>query len=282
MPGNTIVEEIQSGIDWLSLTLPRDATHTSSWKRSCLNALERISKQGYPLEGRKLLGYEGISAGNCFFGEREDGFLCQMTGSHANDQFDAVYRSDCRVPRIDLQFTAKFYENQLKIAQKGYKDATLANDSLPTARRRKLYIIIGSDGGDTLYVGAPSSEQRGRLYNKAVQSEQPEYTRSWRYEVVFRNELARNCAKSLPIDGIERAEYVLDLVCAWWHIRGVHTDIYHSGKTPVMPLQRALPTSVETKLAWLQSQVAPTIRYLCDLGFRAMLLETLFPPENEV
>lgn len=282
MPGHYIVEELQSGIDWLTLTLPRSARHVSAWKRSCLNAIERISAVGYPVELRKLLGYEGVSSGNCFFGEREDGFICQLTGNHANDHFDAVWRDDCNVPRIDLQFTAKFEQMPSNIAKKGYHDATLANSELSSGRRRKLYIIIGSDGGDTLYIGAPSSNQRGRLYNKAVQSELPEHTRSWRYEVVFRNELARNCAGAIPSDAKLRAEYVVAIVSAWYEVRGINTSLFYSGTTPALPLQRALPTDIERKLQWIRTQVAPTIRYLNEIGFRDILLAELFPPADGI
>lgn len=274
-----MIEGIQSGIDWLSLTAPREMPGLSNWKGACTRAIGEIAKQGYVLETRKMQGYEGISAGNCFFGEREDGFFCQLTGFHANDWFEQCYHPKCNVPRIDLQFTAKFDVMPANIAKKGYHDATLANSGLPVTRRRKMYIIVGSDGGDTLYIGSPSSEQRGRLYNKAVQSELPEYARSWRYEVVLRNELARNCAQQLPRASVERADYVLTLVCAWYEVRGVDCGLYHTGEKPPLPLQRALPTDVERKLDWLNSQVKPTIRYLCSLGFRDTLLRELFPDE---
>jgi len=47
-----------------------------------------------------------------------------------------------------------------------------------------------------------------------------------------------------------------------------------------MPLIRTLPTDVEAKLRWLEYQVAPTVKYLCELGFRDTLLSTLFPIEE--
>lgn len=276
--GPTMVESIQAGIDWLSLTMPRDTLGITPWKRRCIGTIERIAKQGYVLASRKLQGYEGISAGNCFFGEREDGFFLQLTGSHANDHYDVVYDSRCNVPRVDVQFSAKFDVMPLGIAKKGYSDATSANNLLPAARRRKLYIIVGSDGGDTLYLGSPSSLQRGRLYNKAVQSAQVEFERTWRYEVVFRNELAYNLCQALPLEAHKRAEYVLAATCAWYESRGLDTSLYFEGERPTLPLQRILPTDIETKLQWLKTQVRPTIRYLCGLGFRGILLEELFPP----
>lgn len=274
-----MIESIQSGIDWLSVTVPLDAPNAHRWKNRCTLVIGRIAKQGYTLDTRKMQGYEGISAGNCFIGERPDGMLCQLTGSHANDYFSEVFNPYGRCPRLDIQFTVKFDEMPSNIAKKGYRDAIRANDHLPKSRRRKTHIIIGSDGGDTLYIGSPSSEQRGRLYNKAVQSELPEYTRSWRYEVVFRNDLAYNCAKSLAQDGGERSEHILAMVCAWYETRGLACGIYYRGAPIALPLQRALPTDVETKLNWLATQVAPTIRYLCTLGFRDTLLAELFPED---
>ena len=49
----------------------------------------------------------------------------------------------------------------------------------------------------------------------------------------------------------------------------------------MLPLQRTLPTDVERKLHWLSTQVRPTVEYLCKLGFRDTLLETLLPLERE-
>jgi len=276
------IEGIQSGIDWLSNTAPLGEPNGTQWKHNSIRALEQIAKGGNVVQWRKLQGYEGVSAGNCFFGERDDGALLQLTGEYANAHFSACFNRNGRVPRIDLQFTAKFATMPASIAKKGYSDAKRSNDDLPDGRKRKLYIIVGSDGGDTLYIGAPSSDQRGRLYNKAVQSELPTYTRSWRYEVVFRNELAYNIAARLPSDGNERAEYVLAVVCAWYEARGVDCGIYYTGTRPPLPLQRALPTDVERKLRWIKEQVAPTVRYLNELGFRDTLLAELFPqPEPD-
>lgn len=274
------VERITAGIDWLSCSMPNTAPEYHEWRASCHKALEGIAKGGYKLEYRRLLGYEGLSAGNCFIGENEVGSFCQITGERANDWFDAVYHRDCKVSRIDAQITVKLTTMNPNVAKEAYRNATLENKTLPASRRRKLWIIVGSDGGDTFYLGSPTSEQRARVYNKEVQSEDIQFTRCWRYEVVFRNELSKQYATSYRQEGISRPKFILQSVSKWFRVRGV--DIYGlpGFNGVILPIERTRPTDIEAKLRWVDTQVRPTIAYLIAEGYRDTLMALLFPEEQ--
>ena len=270
-----MIEWIEVGIDYLSMTLDRSAYHIGAWTNRCYRVIEAIGKEGHEVRERSMNGYHGISAGNCFIGDRQDGYFVNLTGEYANRFLDEVYRPDAHYSRVDLQLTVKFNPVTGDIAQKGYASATHHNLTLPKPRQRKLYIIIGSDNGDTLYIGAPSSEQRGRLYNKAIQSGLDRYVGCWRYEVVFRNDLATECLNQCIGSFMPRNEYILAAVCKWYAERGVNTAHLQASSDVALPRQRAVKTDVERKLEWLTEQVKPTIRYLCDLGFRDTLLSLL-------
>lgn len=270
-----MIEVITAGIDWLSLSMPNTALAYQSWRYACIRALETIALGGYKIEPRRLLGYEGHSAGNCFIGENEHGSFAQFTGEKANDVFSQVYSPNCKVSRLDVQLTAKYDEMPSGIAKEAYASAIRANEDLPTGRRRKCYIIVGSDGGDTAYIGSPSSEQRGRIYNKEIQSELVAYTRCWRYEVVFRNELSTSAAGQCPYPLVERAEWCVSVACKWFGSRGISISGIQPGLDVVLPLERTRPTDVERKLEWLKTQVAPTVRYLRSLGFGSIVDEYL-------
>lgn len=275
-----VVERLYAGIDWLTLTVGNDAEGIAEWRNRGIRALESLQRDGYVLKPRGLLGYYGVSAGNCFVGEREVDSMMQFTGPHADRFFDSVYRSDAHVSRIDIQVTVKTVERHANVAKEGYQAATKDNDSLPATRRRKLSIIMGSDGGDTLYVGSPSSDQRGRVYNKEVQSEQPEHTRCWRYEVIYRNSRATPIAGAIYGRGSDHTDICVKYAAAWFGLRGVDVNWFFSGVLQPQPLIRTLPTDVEAKLRWLETQVRPTIAYLNELGFRDTLLQMLFPNEG--
>lgn len=266
-PSAPDVELIRGGIDWFTGTYAGDGLAQRLWVERGLWVLDRIAEQGYDINTRTMQGYYGASAGNCFVGTRDDGSMIQLTGNHANDWFEYVYNSNIRVPRIDVQMTVKYTTMPNDIARRGYGSATDSNASLPVSRRRKLVLITGSDGGDTLYLGAPSSDQRGRIYNKEVQSEDSAYTRCWRYEVVYRNDLGTQLAASCPIEQGARAKWASDVAQQWFGARGVVSGGYSGVNAVILPIARTLPTDVERSLRWLEEQVAPTIKRLTEAGY---------------
>lgn len=270
-----MIEKITAGVDWLSLSMPNTASTYHEWRYKCTLALGSIAKDGYVVEPRKLLGYDGVSVGNCFLGENEGGSFAQFSGEKANDVFSEVYDANCKVSRLDVQLTVKYDEMPPNVAKGAYRDAIRANEGLPMGRRRKIYIIVGSDGGDTAYIGSPSSEQRGRIYNKEAQSELVAYTRCWRYEIVLRNQLSTDAARYCPNSPTERTDWAISLACEWFRRRGIVISGVQSGMTVALPLERTRPTDVERKLEWLRTQVAPTVRYLRSLGFESIIREAL-------
>ena len=275
------VEALYAGVDWLSATLPSSAPNYAEWRNRAIKQLERIAKLGYVIKPRGLLGYYGLSAGNCFVGEREGDTLIQFTGYHADEAFDKVYRTDMHTARIDIQVTVKTVERHLDVAKTAYAAATIDNDSLPAARRRKLVLVVGSDGGDTFYLGSPSSDQRGRIYNKEVQSELPEHTRCWRYETVYRNGAATSISAAIYAHPHNRARLCQTIAASWFGKRGVDVNWFFSGVLEPMPLKKTLPTDIEAKLRWLEVQVAPTVRYLCELGYRDTITLLLLPDAEQ-
>lgn len=268
-------EWIEAGLDYLSCSLALSAPGTDFWAFNCGKILEEIGMDGHKMEERQMNGYRGVSAGNCFIGARDDGYFLNLTGGYADLFFDRIHRPDLHYSRVDVQITVKMTEMSDNVAKGAYRDATAHNNSLSQARRRKLYIIVGSDGGDTLYIGSPHSEQRGRIYNKAVQSGLDRYLGTWRWEVVFRNDLASSFVRTLNDVAMPRDEYCLAAVCKWYADRGVSTTDLRAGSNVVLPRQRSARTDVERKLKWLEEQVKPTIGYLCELGFRDTLLVLL-------
>lgn len=270
-----------AGIDWLTMTVREESDGYHEWRNTAVKCIERVADEGYQLGDRALLGYVGVSAGNCFLGDREGVTLCQITGEKADWAYPLLYNEAAHYSRIDVQITTQYDVMDANIGKKAYRDSLRANEALPAGRKRKVWIIIGSDGGDTCYIGSASSEQRARIYNKEVQSEDIAYSRCWRYEVVFRNDLATGFTRGQRLSHLSQESYCLATVDAWLSKRGVGMGLIGGMGDVVLPLARTLPTDVERKLKWLTSQVRPTIRYLCSIGFREILTEALFGEEGD-
>lgn len=270
-----MIEERRSGVDWISCTLGVNELDYHVWRGDATHALEVVAKEGHQVVPRRMLGFEGLSAGNCFVGQNETHTYAQFSGSYADMAFEYVMHPKVHVSRIDLQSTVKLVIMDKNIAKGAYREATLANKSLPESRRRKLWIIVGSDGGDTFYLGSASSEQRGRLYNKEVQSEDILYSRCWRYEVVFKNDLGSAIAREIPEAPDNRAAFCNAAVKAWYQRRGVLCALLGGSTDLILPIIRTKPTDIERKMHWIAKQVYPTVAYLCEQGYRDTLLVLL-------
>jgi hypothetical protein len=269
------IVETRSGIDWISATVMREDRGSDGWYAIAQSCVMAVHREGNLLENRSLLGFRGIKAGGCFAGENERRYYCQLSGEYADRFFEQLDRHHPHYSRLDLQVTVKYQHEQLEIAKEVYHDFISANTVLSEGRRRKGHLIVGSDGGDTVYLGAPSSRQRCRIYNKAKQSEREAYERCWRYEVVFRDELAREWAAIRRDKDSSVAWSCIETVGVWLEERGIAVPFRFSGDVEVLPKLRTLPTDVERKLEWLRTQVRPTIAYLQELGFERIILENL-------
>lgn len=270
-----MIERVTSGIDWVTATLPESAFMDNEWVHNCLICIDKVVDEGYQLEYSGLNGYKGVKAGGCFVGSREDGHMAQFSGRFADLYFDTVMRPDAHISRLDIQTTVKFKTMPKRVAKEAYRDAIAENQTISVTRRRKIYIIVGSDGGDTCYVCSASSSQRGRIYNKEVQSEDIMYVRSWRYEVVLRNEEATRLARSLSDKPTGRTQFCADWCAIWFEKRGIKAPWTFDAEIVVIPPVKTRPSQIEAKLNWLSHQVRPTIGYLLTIIDKGAILDLL-------
>lgn len=268
-------QTISAGADWLSLTLPREAENAFLWHVGNCGIVRTIASGGFVLENRSIYGYTGLGAGASFAGIGTDRYMAILGGERASLYFDACFRSDANVPRLDIQCTVKYDKTPFDIAKRSYYDASAFNNQLPEHRRRKLFIIMGSDGGDTFYLGSPTSEARGRVYNKEREAKDINFTGCWRYEVSFKNDAAKRLAAVIAAQNGGRAHYIASYVRNWYAQRGVTVAYECSGDNEVLPPTKRAKTDVKRRLEWLRTQVAPTVRWLCEEGHREEVLDVL-------
>lgn len=260
------IEHLYAGADWLSCTLPLGAAGYWSWCDTGRRLIERIAGEGYELQARSMNGYRGLGAGGSFFGHRDDGAYLQLSGHYAGDHLDAVYRDDLHTSRLDVQVTVRYVTMPSDLGVSVYRAAVDANENIPSSRRRRVWYMSGSDGGYTVYIGAPTSEQRGKVYNKEVQSEQPEYSRCWRYEVTYKNAYATQWLAIIFEANGGRARLCAQAVSNWFLGRGV-ACYWWSNDAPIpQPLIKEAPSDADGRLRWLRMQVRPALHWLIANG----------------
>lgn len=269
------IDNVWSGVDWISASLHRDEIDSQVWLYDALHALELIAERGNKYNRRALLGFDGWECGGCFVGSNEVRHYAQFAGKYANDAYRYLEHPKVHISRIDIQITVQYSAELLKEGKRCYASANVHNKELPDGRRRKISIIIGSDGGDTVYLGAPSSETRCRIYNKQRQSSSTDFERCWRYEVVYKNDYAMPVFRALLNPDIEAPSIIVQAVSAYLAKRGVRVrGLGNYGGEPIEP-PKTPPTDVERKLKWVKEQVVPTIRTLAELGYAEELMEVI-------
>jgi DNA relaxase NicK len=269
------IRELRAGVDWFSGSYTStELDYVQLW-HSSLEVLRTLETRGMVRQERNLNGYRGISVGGSFVGQRDDGMYLQLSGGAADEWYDWARAWIDSPSRLDIQVTVWFTEPQLMIAQEHRDDARDYNASLPKARRRKIWFIDGGEGSDTLYIGGVHSPSRARIYNKHRQSELAQYKHAWRYEGMFRDELACKYAKLIDNDVMSREHTITKIVAQYCAERGINVCFGDDRGYVALPKIEASHTDVERRLLWLSRQVKPTIDWLRESGYTDRVLLAL-------
>jgi len=275
------IEAVNATIDWLTMTFTSDNELSMITRLNAHNLLVDIANEGYVLKQGGLMGYRGSTCDGSFVGTLDDRTLCVFTGARAHRAFLELYHPSFNVSRIDPQVTIKYVDMPSNLHIKEYKRANAANDLLPESRRRKIDIIIGNDGGGTLYIGAPSSKQRGLIYNKEVQSKDKAYNGCWRYEARLRDDI---CDKWLPVlynSGNPTPDVILAVVAQFFTERGVSNAVFRTAERVSSEPIATIRSDVTKKLQWLQNQVVASVNWLCDEGYEYDVRELFWRITND-
>lgn len=269
------IVSINVGIDWLTMTLPKEATLAQKWLNDALVLVDGVVSDGNELQYRDRLGYSGVATNHCFVGESADRIMVTFQSHYAHSAANVLYRGDCNVSRLDVRVDCQYDRMPANIGKKAYRDAIAHNNTLNGTRKRKIHIIVGSDNGDTVYTGSAASEQRGCLYNKSVESGDSLYEHTWRYEVRLKDRQAYAIYTQYAKGNAYGVNFLSDFVAIWYESRGIDAPWPYDATNLPMPPKAELPSDAERKLKWLQRQVRPTIEYLlsvtdCDTILKAL------------
>lgn len=266
---------VDAGIDYLSMTMQNDNPNVNAWRRAAFAYLEEIAVHKDEINHTRRLGYEGLSFGGSFVGERERDAFCSFSGERAKRAFSLLYRHDVHVSRIDVQVSFRYAVPTTNVAQRARDEVKRDNTRLSSARQRNATLMEDLRGGGTCYIGTRTSEQFARIYNKEAESGDSDFKGVWRYEVQLKNRFAEKVAEQFTKSDYPPAMHATVFVKQWLRHRGVTTPWKAEAELLPLPRDNNAPTQSEARLRWLRDQVRPAIRQLLKYGLRDDIIAAL-------
>jgi DNA relaxase NicK len=141
-------------------------------------------------------------------------------------------------------------------------------------------LIVNGEGGSTAYVGARSSEQYGRVYDKGIEQKVSPAGTWWRWEVELKGTAAWNGANLLNKSD-DYSVLICAMVAGWFRSRTSHSYTYSEVSGTLVGASE--PTSIEKKLQWLARGVRPTVEDLvARVGEERVRFALGLPPQSAV
>lgn len=256
----------EGGIDWLTMTQSHEyGINAAHWANDIMS--EASANNNLIRRAGNLQGYIGTHMGKLFVGEHQtQGWIAQATSSDAHQLIDHFNPHRCNCSRIDVQYTV-WYERPVsrlfwRKLPKLVQVSSLANGGRPVSYRE----IVGSDGGRTFYIGSNSSDVQCKIYNKyAEQKRSSEYKYAYRYELRLRGKYAQATATKLhkTADNVRHLESVRSVRNRLARYGIAIPQVKADDKAVDKPLVKP-KSDIATKLAWLETQVRPTVATLLE------------------
>jgi DNA relaxase NicK len=253
---------METGVDWITVT-SRNEEHRQHLRRRMETFVEEEKAHGNQVQPWHWKGYDGWHVGAVTVGERADSLFCQLSGSTAGLGWLSLLERPVNVTRLDLQVTVQDVPGTVDLAAEGWQQLEDAAGDI--GRRRSYSWINTRPAGSTLYVGAPSSDARLRLYDKAAEAPGVYPVGAWRYEYQARAGLAGSVASGLADrsgDTISGRSTVHERFRA----SGVQPRFCPGGSGVLGHVQRSR-SDAQRKLRWLDLQVRPTLNWLRSNGY---------------
>ena len=256
-----ITKSVYSGIDYLRLTA-LDHSPVSAWEAIVLPEFLAEERAGRKPHWRWLLGYYGRVGEHCFVGKSDTGAMIQLSGALAWSRWHDASLHSKRCTRIDLQVTFPCEAPADDILH----DAFMSGSHRKFGRGKppEIQIVDTNYGAKMLTIGSRQSELYGRMYDKYKESKMPEYKDCIRWEVEVKGKEALDL-HGWMLDNKNEPTAVRSLVHHFWEARGMTPPwgMFDGMDVPV-PVKRS--KTDETKLAWIATQVRPSMKDLIDKG----------------
>lgn len=260
-----------AGVDWVTMTSREDAVGMEWFRMYQRYRAEKLVQADNEFQFNNGF-YAGAGIASMRWGYSDHlGFIILISGEDAERFWQHLEPGRHRVTRLDLCVDFRPDPSRL-----------MANELFTgVSKRRKaefpmLSLFLGPRGGDTLYVGSRHSQQYGRLYDKGVESGKEAPGVKWRAEVEYKKPLAGEMAGELILESsVTRQQAVIDTVLHWFSDRDIEVIPENEGRLAINISMEQRITTADRKLAWLHSQVHPTVKKLISLGLGREVMKAL-------
>lgn len=259
-----------ASVDWLTMTV-KDRAKRELVASMVPDHVARLEEAGYERIDYFSHGYSGVRIGGLTYGQRQDDDIVRLSGNEAGVYWRTWGKHANNISRLDLQVTHRLKDGPRLLARRVY-DA-LEGGEIVLKKARGQSIIENSLGGSTLYVGSRTSEVYLRLYDKGVEAATETPGWLWRWEVELKDAYAMALHSELT-NHTSSPTILAGHVWRVWNERGIPPPWIPTADTVAPYVTRAL-TDEARKLAWLRSQVAPTVAWLTRRGKAIEVLEAL-------
>jgi hypothetical protein len=261
-------EIVELGIDYVTMSLlPHQVVHAGNVAQKLMTQRQRL---GDLRKQTNALGYKGEACGPVFFGTREDDRgLFRVSGPTAEEAFEKYVGRFTHLTRIDLQITFRpaGRGNNPHVAKTVLRESNRRRSAKGSQNYSHVRLIDGNGRGDTATIGSRSVGKFARIYDKFAESKDPRYVNCWRMEIEYKGVYADK-VRDILIESSTRDATIIGLLTAQLDAWEVPTFIDPADpiilRGPIGPV-----TDDERSLAWLRSQVRPTIIRLRDNGLDA-------------
>ncbi len=266
--GSPVLQE--RGVDYLRLTAV-DSPGVEQLYYLADVVGSSLSEAGDGVREVGELGYRGHAVGkHLFFGQSHQGAMLRASSAVADTVLNQV--RGCgprgfRPTRIDFQATVKYPDVPGRGFFRAFSDASdEASRSVVGRRTRPWYVALLDEygRGDTCYIGARSSENFGRIYDKGRESPEHYDLGSVRFETEHKGSSAMRLLAHLVDDKPDVPSFVAGYVAAFFDSRGVRLPV----DVTAVELLRAVEhdTDADRQLRWIARGVVPTISRLVAAG----------------
>lgn len=269
---------IESQVDWLTVSAHGECS--ADRLLDLAHSLAKVeSTRGNKRKPWRSMGYTGYHVGRVEFGQRDSACtILRLIGQLADDQIGVALSVSDQATRIDLALTHRPEPADPHVGPNAYTLAQMVYAQNP----RSALPSATMDGrrGYTFYLGARTSDQYFRLYNKEAEcraSEDPagaqRYAGCWRYELELKGGNVRKVAEA-AFDVDDRADYVQSYLAQYATAHGIPTPFSSGANRVLLPGFRRR-SDADTRLAHLEKNVRPTIAWLRDQGKLELALDAL-------
>lgn len=258
------VASVHAGVDWLTMTC------SSTEARDRLEGLIATivveeEELGYRPATWHFKGYRGHNWKSLSYGKRPQDDIVVAKGQLADRLFWSLSAYARQVSRVDLQVTAMLKNPCPDLALTCYTYlGELVREGAVNVPSNRLILGDARTRGDTLYIGSRKSSQMGRMYDKGVQEKTDTPGYKWRYEVEYKKPLAYRLAKALR-ESRDRSFDIIGTVHEWFDNRYC-VPVFDKRGSKIVTEVVARIHSDEVTLAWLRSQISPSVLRLMQNG----------------